>query len=326
MIAPRLLSVIAPCRAADKLVIKGYYRICGTVVSPGNTDSSIVLRKIIVASATRYLVVDPRTLRTKLVDSAACAMIPDSLDVLRRRFAATPYCKALAAAEANDTSLLDAGITRLRPTLRGVNLTIDLCPSKRPLDRDLFSRLFAAFGPQERPVPVAISITGAWMREHPDDLDWLIASVKKGDLEVAWINHSNHHHAGKDVPLRKNFLLEDGTDMNDEVLKTESTLVSHGLTPSVFFRFPGLVSDAAVFRAVTAFGLIPIGSDAWLAKGQQPNTGSIVLIHANGNDPLGVEKFIQLVNRKQPAISNKTWLLYDLREGIVATESDSSEQ
>jgi hypothetical protein len=201
--------------AADTLDSNGYACVIGTIVLSGNPDTGFVLRKFTTGTTTRYLAVDPRTLVTKLFDSSACTSTPQSLTAMRRRFSATPYCKALEAAETNDTSLHDAGITHLRRTLHGIDLTIDLCPSKRPLDRVLFSRLFAAFG------------------------------------------------------------------------------------------------------------LIPIGSDAWLAKGQQPNTGSIVLIHANGNDPLGIDRFIRLVERKHPDIVNKSWLLYDLRESIVATETNT---
>lgn len=84
---------------------------------------------------------------------------------------------------------------------------------------------------------------------------------------------------------------------------------------------PGLVSDHDVFTKVTNLGLIPIGSDAWLAKGQWPKNGSIVLIHANGNEPLGVSDFIALLNDKRAEVLSKRWELFDLRESIVEDES-----
>jgi len=34
--------------------------------------------------------------------------------------------------------------------------------------------------------------------------------------------------------------------------------------------------------------MIPIGSDAWLAKNQWPKEGSIVLVHANGHELIGI--------------------------------------
>ena len=114
--------------------------------------------------------------------------------------------------------------------------------------------------------------------------------------------------------------IEPGTDPAVEVLKTEATLIDNGLQPSVFFRFPGLVSDAGLVSRVTSYGLIPVGSDAWLAKGQTPSSGSIVLVHGNGNEPIGIERFLELVRSERTAIREKHWLLFDLRESVSREE------
>ena len=53
----------------------------------------------------------------------------------------------------------------------------------------------------------------------------------------------------------------------------------------MFFRFPGLVSSDPLMQAVSQFHLITLGADAWLALGQKPGHGSIVLVHPNGNEP-----------------------------------------
>ncbi|MGZ3874292.1 MAG: hypothetical protein ACXVJD_15320 [Mucilaginibacter sp.] len=111
-------------------------------------------------------------------------------------------------------------------------------------------------------------------------------------------------------------MLEAGTNINYEVLETEMAMLKNGLLPSVFFRFPGLVSDQQLVYEITDFGLIPVGTDAWLAKGQQPHAGSIVLIHGNGNEPVGVNDFIKLLRSKTQSIAKKQWLLYDLRESV----------
>lgn len=118
------------------------------------------------------------------------------------------------------------------------------------------------------------------------------------------------------MPLAENFLLAPGTNLEIEVLENEKLMLKNGLTPSVFFRFPGLVSDKSIVDKITAYGLIPIGSDAWLAKGQQPNAGSIVLIHGNGNEEIGVKDFIQLLKTKEADVKSKQWLLFDLRQGL----------
>lgn len=77
-----------------------------------------------------------------------------------------------------------------------------------------------------------------------------------------------------------------------------------------------MVSDHQVVDKVTGYGLIPIGSDAWLAKGQKASAGSIVLIHGNGNELIGVKDFITLIRTEQSSVMKKEWLLYDLRESV----------
>jgi hypothetical protein len=154
------------------------------------------------------------------------------------------------------------------------------------------------------------------MLQHPQDLEWLKQLRNDGEIHVTWVNHSYNHRVSKNAPLKQNFLLEPGTDISYEVLATEQLMLKNGLVPSVFFRFPGLVSDQQLIYKITGFGLIPVGSDAWLAKGQQPRPGSIVLIHGNGNEPVGVEDFIKLLQSKTKQIAKKQWLLYDLRESV----------
>jgi hypothetical protein len=95
-------------------------------------------------------------------------------------------------------------------------------------------------------------------------------------------------------------------------------MIENGMTPSVFFRFPGLVSDSVLFRKITAYGLIPVGTDAWLAKKQSPKSGSIVLVHANGNEPYGIQRFFGLLRNHRDSIAAGSWLLYDLRKSIAA--------
>ena len=90
-----------------------------------------------------------------------------------------------------------------------------------------------------------------------------------------------------------------------------------GMVPSVFFRFPGLVSSRALFDRVVAHGLVPVGSDAWLAKGQRPTEGSIVLVHGNGNEPIGIEDFLRLLRTERANIRDRDWLLVDLRQSAA---------
>jgi hypothetical protein len=289
-----------------------------TMLADGSTG--IIIRRFIMDRQGYYLVVHPQTLATGIIPQAdlkiAAAPLPDLLS----EFVASPYCKALAEAAANSQANQDAGITHSLPEERGVSLTIDLCPSQKPLDRFLFMDIVDAFGKVEHPVPLAIAISGLWMEKHPQDLKWLSGLARANQITVDWINHSYHHQYDPRLPLRRNFLLEKGVDLDEEILKTEIKMIECGLTPSVFFRFPGLVSDHSEFMRVLAYGLIPVGSDAWLAKKQKPGPGSIVLIHGNGNEALGIKKFLALVRQEQMAIKKKNWLLFDLRDSMVQSE------
>jgi hypothetical protein len=107
-----------------------------------------------------------------------------------------------------------------------------------------------------------------------------------------------------------------------EILRTEQAMLEHGMVPSVFFRFPGLVSSRELFDRVVAHGLVPVGSDAWLAKGQGPAEGSIVLVHGNGNEPIGIEDFLRLLRTERANIRDRDWLLVDLRQSAVPQGTD----
>ena len=262
----------------------------------------------------RYLVVDPASLATSLVPARRLRADGDTWPALRLGLAGSAYMRAVARAEEDASAPQDAGIVHALPDEQGVVLTVDLCPSRRGLDRALFEQLIQGFAGIERPVPVGIAITGVWMREHPVDLDWLLERVAAGDLSVTWINHSYHHAFDPALPLQRDFLLMPGTDLDAEIGQTEVAMIEHGMLPSVFFRFPGLVSDKRVFEAVLSRGLIPTGSDAWLAKGQKAGSGSIVLVHGNGNEPVGVRDFLELMQRQRAQIKGRHWLLFDLRQ------------
>ncbi|NVM61789.1 hypothetical protein FHW88_000065 [Mucilaginibacter sp. SG538B] len=276
----------------------------------------MILRRFDNEGRNYLLMVNPQTLETKINESSFYQIKPLTMEQAREFFKSTPYQKALSKAEKQSVNIQDAGIESGIPKQTGISLTADLCPSHRPLDKRIFTDIFTEFKKVERPVPIALSITGIWMRQHPQDLDWLKQMQANREIYITWINHSFNHRVSLKAPLKENFLLEPGTDISYEVLETEQAMLRNGLLPSVFFRFPGLVSDQQLVYRITGFGLIPVGTDAWLAKGQQPQNGSIVLIHGNGNEPVGVNDFIKLLQSKTRSIAGKQWLLYDLRESV----------
>ncbi len=276
----------------------------------------MILRQFVNDGKTYLLLVNPQTLETKIDEPGFYAIRQMTIDEARAFFKSTPYVKALQRAEKQSVNMQDAGIESGMPKQTGISLTADLCPSRKPLDRRIFNSIITEFKKVEQPVPIALSVTGIWMRQHPHDLEWLKELQDKHEIFITWINHSFNHRVSLKLPLKENFLLEAGTNINYEVLETEMAMLKNGLMPSVFFRFPGLVSDQKLVYQITDFGLIPIGTDAWLAKGQQPQAGSIVLIHGNGNEPVGITDFIKLLKAKTQSIARKQWLLYDLRESV----------
>ncbi|MDQ1088443.1 polysaccharide deacetylase [Siphonobacter sp. SORGH_AS_1065] len=274
------------------------------------SNEYLILRKWQEGSTEKYWAVHPKTLQTMVLENVTVK--PMDKNEARSWIGRTPYGRALYTEQTRAGALQDAGLTRTQPNEKGFSLTMDLCPSHKPLTRTVFEDLIAAFEPEEKPVPITITITGLWMQSHADDLQWLKNLEKRGDLRITWVNHSFHHQYDPKLPLTRNFLLSKGTNMASEVLLNEQAMIQNGLLPSIFFRFPGLISDQSIFDDVLNLGLLPLGSDAWLAKGQKVQPGSIVLIHPNGNEPVGIADFIKLIKTNASSIRKKDWLLYDL--------------
>jgi hypothetical protein len=278
---------------------------------------SFALRRFVQNGKVIYLVVDSENLTVSLVPEKKLTLKPDSLKGLLNTYPNCTYSRAWYKAQGNAKPLQDAGISHAIPDKYGIILTIDLCPSEKPLDRSIFIEILHQLSNIEKPVPLAISISGHWLLRHQDDLNWLIKLDRRNKIDVIWVNHSFNHYYNKELPLYLNFMLMKGTNVDQEVLLNEKTMIEHNLVPSIFFRFPGLISGPRVFRKVMDLGLIPIGSDAWLAKGEHAKDGNIVLVHANGNEPLGIKKFIDLLHRNESNIHSGQWKLFDLRESVI---------
>ncbi|HVW13647.1 MAG TPA: hypothetical protein VHB54_07500 [Mucilaginibacter sp.] len=314
-------ALIPVCRAQQNFLnIQNYRVFYGW--AHNYPEDWLILRRFENNGRDYLLMVNPQNLQSKVGESSFYQIKQMSLAETRVFFKNTPYEKAIGKAEKQSVNIQDAGIERGLPSKAGISLTADLCPSHKPLDRRIFTAIIAEFKKVEKPVPIALSVSGLWMLKHVPDIQWLKKLSDEGEIHITWVNHSFNHKASKTAPLKENFLLEPGTDINYEVLATEKLMLKNGLVPSAFFRFPGLVSDQQLVYKITDYGLIPIGSDAWLAKGQRAQNGSIVLIHGNGNEPVGVTDFLNLLRKKTRQISKKQWLLYDLS----STVRDETEQ
>jgi len=174
-------------------------------------------------------------------------------------------------------------------------LTVDMCPSsKEGFELDFFETLIK----RKEAFPVSISMTKKWALQHPEEFEMIKVWDDQKKLKITWINHGAAHPYKRHIPIEKNFINLKGVDFKKEVLDNENFLLQEGRVPSVFYRFAGLVSNDEDFNyLVKELGLIPLGSSAWLAKGEPIQKRSIVLIHGNKNEPLGIKLYLKSKNR-----------------------------
>jgi hypothetical protein len=293
--AAALAKLAAAAHASDPPQVRDYrpvFEACHGVAA--NRESGalrLAIRRMAIDGESMLLTVDPATLATRLERDRdwSCAATDDERQKDSRyiravRSAATPQ----TGAQPPDV-IVNGGLVRGGAT--GSFITGDLCPSRRPLDRAFLETLEAV----ETPLPVALSISGLWLVRHEADFAWLRDRERAGALRITWVDHSYHHPYVPGRPLAENFLLTPGVDMRAEILDTERLLIAHGETPSVFFRFPGLISNPALMQVVSDDHLIALGAGAWLAKSPRAQPGDIILVHPNGNEPAGLEIFSGLL-------------------------------
>ncbi len=258
--------------------------------------SRLAIRRMSAGGDNLFLAVDSASLATSL-ERDACWTCADTSDEAQKD---TRYVRAVRKSAAGRltrrpraepaTTLRDAGL--VHGAGEGSFITGDLCPSLKPLDRGFVEKL-EGLGPR---TPVALSISGLWLTRHAADFEWLRERSRAGAIAITWVNHSWRHPYFRGRPLEQNFMLTPGLDPRAEILETEKLLIAHGETPSVFFRFPGLVSDEALMELVREHHLVTLGADAWLVFSPPLKPGAIVLVHPNGNEPAGLRLFARLAD------------------------------
>ncbi len=263
----------------------------------------IAVRMYYLDKTLYYLAVNPQTFTTEAIPVANFRLKKTVRYAPIDDLMATPYLRAAAKYSLAPYPLQNDGMTHAETALNGFFLTVDLCPSSKPFEKEFFEALVNLSKKTQKPFPVAISISGLWMMGHPEEFEWLLQQAKNNSLEITWINHSFSHPYYESSPLDKNFLLEPHTNVDAEILATEKLLLEHNQFPSVFFRFPGLVSNESLILKLYKYGLIPIGTDAWLAKDEAPKAGSFILVHGNSNEPEGIKKVMPLLQD-----SHNQWL------------------
>jgi hypothetical protein len=259
-----------------------------------------------------YLVLDPQSFT---LSEMTAANVLSSRPAGDEPWRETPFFLALTRQTSPPYPTQNDGLREAEHPVPGFFLTADLCPAKRPLDRVFFEATAALS--QKPPVPLALMISGLWIRSHESDLAWLKDQISAGKLAITWVNHSFSHPYDPTAPLEKNFLLMHKTQFREEVLFLERLLLEQGVTPSPFFRFPGLISDRQLIKSLRDLCLIPIGSNAWLAKGETPHEGSVILVHANGNEPEGIRLLLSFYDKQHDAFQRGSLALLPLREAFL---------
>lgn len=277
---------IAPGAASAAERVHDYAPVLESCASESGA-TRLAIRRMRVDGEPLLLAVDPQSLQTSL-ERAACWRCAETSDAAEEQ---TRYLQALRppADPARPPALVNAGL--IHGAGDGAFVTGDLCPSRKPLDRAFFEEL-AAQGPH---TPVTLAVSGGWIARHGADFAWLREKARSGALDIAWANHSYSHPYVVGLADSRNYLLRPGVDLDREIFETEKLIIANGETPSVFFRFPGLVADGALLDHVRARHLVALGADSWLALGPPPRPGSIVLVHPNGNEPVGLRLFSRLV-------------------------------
>jgi hypothetical protein len=284
-------AIIPPLPGVTGARVRDYSAIFEKCEKGGETR--LATRRMSVEGEKLLLAVDAQTLKTSL-ERAACWRCAETTDDEQ---ADTRFMRAVRPNGDPDRppALVNAGLIHGKGA--GAFITGDLCPSHKPLDRAFIEEV-AAQGPG---TPLTLAVSGAWIAHHQEDFSWLQAKARSGALDISWADHSYSHPYVEGLKDARNYLLRPGVDLDREIFETEKILIAHGETPSVFFRFPGLVADAALLEKLKERHLIALGADSWLALGPAPRAGSIVLVHPNGNEPGGLQIFSRLLkNGRMP--------------------------
>jgi hypothetical protein len=254
-----------------------------------------------------FLTVNPTNLDTK-IEAIANLRTRRPLSKNRKpgyftfwNIASTPYYQLLNKYTAAPYLTENQGLTHIDSLEDGNILTVDLCPSIKPFETEFFNTLVERSKQLKKPIPLVIAVSGMWLIGHPNEFQWLLNQQKQHSLEITWANHSFSHLYYNDLPYSRNFLLTPETNVDLEILQTEKYLLESDQVPSVFFRFPGLISNQMLVEKLKTFGLIPLGTDAWIANLERNHQkiipGGIILVHGNSNEHKGIIRLTPLLDK-----------------------------
>lgn len=314
-----LTGLIFAVGAASAL--EGYQSIFAQDCLSKTGATTIAIRQWSEAGTTKFLVVDPETNVTRIVEAREAGVCtPTAAD---SRVTTEPYMVAVNHYTKNPSVELigaDHGFKTFVPEClksdsRPFAITIDMCPSTHIYESGFYKELAARAcdfegGIARRrskalPTRIAVSISGKWIKHHERQLEEIKALDKAGCLDITWVNHSYAHPYNpelRDHDELNFFIPYKLKDFVDDLMRNEQYLIEHGLTPSIFYRFPGLMSKEDQIHALKNLGLIPLGTSAWItlnggdkqyerygmAKDQTAKPGRVGLFHGNGKMPIDV--------------------------------------
>ncbi len=274
----------------------------------------IAVRSFTQESKEKILAIDAETFETEILERAAL----NAGDVPKVRLAKTPFMKALEKyTEVRDNDNRNGIKHGEDSALNGVFLTIDLCPSKKALDKGLFQRTIQLARLNKNQAYAAIAVSGLWIERHGEDLDWILNEAREKKLNIAWINHTYSHPYKKGLDDKRNFMLLPEARLTKEVFSNEVIMLQNSIVPSPFFRFPGLISDASLLKELKTLSLIPIDAGAWPAKGGDTKMGGIILVHGNGNEPQGIKRLFEFYDKMNREFASGGIKLLDLKDAFL---------
>lgn len=239
----------------------------------------------------QLLIADVKTLETRVVSPETLNCDDSTADTEANQ---SKLQLALDQSVKEPFTLSNDGIQHASTPVQGTFLTADLCPSLHgQFEYRFFDELEKIATRTGTPTPIALAVSGGWINHHGRELEEILRLQSTHKISVTWVNHSNSHPYFPHKEDSDNFLLVPSVNPEREIQGVEIKLLERGLVPSIFFRFPGLISNESWIRTLNRYSLISLGSNAWLAKNERAKPGSIILVHANGNEVLGISKFLK---------------------------------
>ncbi|MCW8442969.1 hypothetical protein OQJ05_02750 [Fluoribacter gormanii] len=287
-----LVFLATSANATTNITVSDYQRTYVPVYTQDGT-LSIAIRVFKRNNVPSFLIVNTNNLATSVVPIAKISLTDGKNnnrlgDYAQWQIERTNYYQLLQKYTAKPYTIENYGITHAKSGVEGNILTIDMCQSSVFFEKDFFDQLAAMA--TRKPIPIALSLSGLWLLMHQEEFKYLLSLQQNNKLKITWINHSFSHPYYDDLPHTKNFLLSEMINEDNEILLTEQYLLEADQIPSVFFRFPGLVSDKKLIMKIKQFGLLPLGADTWIAKHQLITKGGIILVHGNGNEHDGINE------------------------------------